>query len=156
MKSSEYFVVGIDPDSKQHGVAIYQGVKLASLHMLATPYLVEKLLEVREQGIMRVIIEHTDANKFIYARNETGNAKVRTKKGMGVGKNQQAQCEVCGWLDYHNIEYKLVKPSRDNWAEDKARFNRITGWKGTSNKDTRSAAFFGFLGLPRVQRAVGE
>ena len=38
------------------------------------------------------------------------------------------------------------RPTKSNFAGDSERFKRVTGWQGKSNKDLRSAAFFGFLG----------
>ena len=54
------------------------------------------------------------------------------------------------WLDSLGVPYKLHKPQKGNWAKDKARFEKVTGWKGRSNEDTRSAAYFGFLEINKA------
>ena len=139
-------VVGVDPDSKAHGVAIYEDGKLVQLRQ-------ENLCSLVSSGWFAGwadlwVIEDVKANKFIYARN--------TKKGafglsiaQDVGKVKQAQIELERFLEYHGQKVMLVKPQASNWAKDKEKFERITGWTKRSNEDTRSAAYFGFLGLSK-------
>jgi hypothetical protein len=43
------------------------------------------------------------------------------------------------------VRHKVSKKWKD--AAGKKEFERVTGWKGRSNEDTRSAAYFGYLGV---------
>ena len=47
-----------------------------------------------------------------------------------------------------DVEYVFM----DTGAEHKSKFEKITGWTGRSNEDTRSAAFFGFLAASKSNR----
>lgn len=85
------------------------------------------------------------ANQFVYSRNQKASKAAQSKVAMHIGRCQQVQIEIMQWLDALGVPYKLHKPQKGNWAKDKAMFERVTGWKGRSNEDTRSAAYFGFL-----------
>ena len=138
--------VGIDPDAKKHGVAIYSGRELIELAMLDTVEIVTRFCIDKPEGLM-FSMENTQAASFVYARNVKSRELVNRKIALSVGRNQQAQAELQRWLDFYGVIYQLHKPTGDNWADDKARFERITGWRQRSNADNRSAAFFGFLGV---------
>lgn len=144
-------IVGIDPDSEAHGVAIYHDGALEELHELALPNLVTLLKNYHGlYGIQLVSIENVLANNFIYAANNKTNKALQAKVGLSVGRCQQSQQELMRWLDHIQLRYILHKPQKGNWAENKKQFERVTGWKKRSNKDTRSAAFFGYLALSKA------
>lgn len=135
-------VIGIDPDANKHGVAVYQDSKLVSLDMLQAIEIVE-----RHQPGIRYSIEDVMANKFVYKRNRHGSSSAQSKIAMQVGRVQQAQEELVRLLRHHGAEVVLQPPMRGNWAKQRNIFEQATGWKGRSNEDTRSAAFFGWLAL---------
>ena len=143
-------VIGVDPDTDKHGVAIYSNGELVSLLKLNTIELVERF---RFSSDLVFSIENTLANKFIYTRNKTGNDEVNhndevnQKIMLSVGRCQQAQTELMRWLDHYGMPYILNAPQKGNWADNKAQFKKVTGWQGRSNKDTRSAAFFGYIAI---------
>ena len=137
-------VIGVDPDTDKHGVATYVDGKLHSLLKLNTIELVEKFRFYNEAVFS---IENTLVNKFIYARNKTKNNAVNQKIMLNVGRCQQAQIELMRWLDYYGMPYILNAPQKGNWADNEEQFKKVTGWKKRSNKDTRSAAYFGFLAV---------
>ena len=64
------------------------------------------------------------------------------------------QAEIMRELDSRGIPYELHKPSGGNWADNKVRFERVTGWKGRSNPETRSAAYFGYLAVMKATKEV--
>ena len=141
-------IIGVDPDSTAHGIAIYDDGELLTL--LKWPLILA--VEAMQAGGANAlwIIEDVCANKFIYARN--------TKKGalglsiaQDIGKVKQAQIELIRFLGHYGIEYKLVKPQKGNWAKNKAQFEKATGWTKRSNEDTRSAAYFGWLYAKKSQ-----
>lgn len=142
--------IGIDPDSKRHGVATYEGHKLTRLDMFEAPELIEHIKRMNTNELV-CGIENVCANNFIYGRNNTSIPKVNQEIARSIGRNQQAQLELLKWLEYETIPYILHNPQAGNWANDEQQFRLVTKWQGKrSNKDTRSAAFFGFLTLPRA------
>mgnify|MGYP006263835337 CR=1 FL=1 len=139
---------GIDPDSEAHGVAIFADRRLVALNKMNLMGLMECFRNNLVSGhALTVVVENVLANRFMYDRNDHARRAAATNIAMKVGRNQQAQIEVVRMCDFMGVPCKLIKPARDNWANDKARFERFTGWRERSNADTRSAAYFGFLGL---------
>lgn len=141
-------VIGIDPDSEKFGYARYCNGELMALDNVALPDLVDKIMDGRELSNKIVVsIENVMANQFVYARNRKGSTANQSKIAMSIGRCQQAQVELMRWLDHYGIPYVLHKPQKGNWADNKAQFEKVTGWTGRSNPDTRSAAYFGYLAL---------
>lgn len=140
--------IGVDTDSKKHGVALYQGNKLIQLAMIATLDFDQFLYLQEDPGVdLLFIIEDVCANNFIYRRNQKEMRAVQDTIAIAVGRNQQAQTELMRYLDRLEMKYRLIPPTRGNWANNKDQFKKITGWSKLSNIDNRSAAFFGYLGL---------
>jgi len=140
-------VVGIDPDSDKHGVAIYNDGELDSLESWQLTDVID-FLECMHPSIKVVFsIENVMANQFVYSRNNQKNMALQGKIGMSIGRCQQSQVEIMRILDHYEVPYVLHKPTKDNWDKDKNKFQKVTGWIGKSNEDTRSAAYFGFLAL---------
>lgn len=145
-------VFGCDPDSEAHGIAKYVDGKLFSLMQLNLSEIIHLALHHKECGHDVVFsIEDVQSNKFVYARNEHKSKAAQSSIAMRVGRCQQAQVEMQRMLDHHRIPYSLFPPCRSNWADNKPFFERVTGWKGQSNSDTRSAAYFGML---KVQERI--
>lgn len=144
----ETIVIGLDPDSEANAIATYVEGRLIDLRELQIVPLIDYLADLQDTLKDRPVafcIENVLANNFVYARNVKANRAVQDKVAVSIGRNQQAQTEVMRILDFLKIPYSLVPPSKQNWANDKATFERITGWSERSNKDTRSAAYFGWL-----------
>jgi len=138
-------VIGVDPDAKKHGTAVYVDGKLTELKMRNTLELVDEINHLGDMAL--VSIEDVMANQFVYTRNQKASKAAQSKVAMHIGRCQQAQVELMRWLDWYEIPYVLHKPQRGNWAKNKAQFEKVTGWAGRSNEDTRSAAYFGFLAI---------
>ena len=138
-------VIGVDPDSNKSGYAFYVDGKLTTLENWYLPELYNFLMFTDEEEKPIFSIENVLANNFIYQRNKQKNLALQGKMGINVGRCQQAQQEIMRALDYFEWPYVLHKPMKGNWAKNKDEFKRVTGWKGQSNEETRSAAFFGFL-----------
>lgn len=139
---SEY-VIGIDPDSERHGLAIYENGKLITCATATTVEIVDVHLPFLIGCSIHFAIEDVMSNQFVYARNNRSNKTVQSKIAMHIGRCQQSQVELIRWLESLNIKYSLIKPQAGNWAKNKAQFEKATGWTGRSNADGRSAAFFG-------------
>lgn len=151
LKVGARVIIGVDPDCDHHGVATFDGGKLVNLSMMRNIQLVDYALSF---GSVIMAIENTLEHKMLYARNRTACAKVRDRIAIGVGKNQQSQTELMRVLDHHKFPYLLFPPQHANWADNKELFERETGWKGQSNKDTRSAAYFGFIALRQITKTA--
>lgn len=143
-------VLGIDPDSAKHGVAIYSNSRLIELCKFNLMELHDFINTYKQLSNISVTMENVLKNKFIYRRNTKDSLAANAKVGISVGRCQQAQMELMRLFDYHKIPYQLIAPSSGNWAKDKKQFQAITGWEKQSNEDTRSAAFFGFLGARQI------
>jgi predicted RNase H-like nuclease (RuvC/YqgF family) len=141
-------IVGIDPDSKAHGVAVYEDgklVRLANLHAM-------DVIELRGPGVV-FAVENVMENGFLYDRYKDHPYKVKVKIAMNVGRCQQSQLELTRLFDRFGCPHEPIKPQAGNWADDEDRFKLATGWTGRSNHDQRSAAFFGHLLLGDLNRA---
>ena len=143
-------VIGIDPDSDAHGVAFYEDGKLYDLREMRLGEILEFCIrQLHEDYDVLVSIEDVISNKFIYSRNRHSNPKIQSTIAMSIGRNQQSQVELERELSRYGIKYINFKPQKGNWAENKKQFEQVTGWDKRSNKDTRSAAFFGYLALKK-------
>lgn len=142
------FIVGIDPDSDRHGVAIYRD---GLLEELANWQLIDVIKFVPQMKLHQIkfSIEDVCANNFVYSRNQKPTRAEMSKVGISIGRCQQSQVELIRILNYFGISYALHKPQRGNWSKDKKKFERLTGWNKRSNADTRSAAYFGYLQLKK-------
>ncbi len=138
-------VVGLDPDSDKHGVAVFVGGVLKELLNLDLPGL-RAWLDTQRVPLL-FSIEDVVSQSFVYVRNTKASKAAQSKVGVAIGRCQQAQVEVRRELDARGIQYRLFKPMSGNWADNKRMFEAATGWSGRSNSETRSAAFFGALAV---------
>ena len=150
-------IIGIDPDSKAHGVAIYLNGELIGCEAMTLLSIYFMLIEwvngAKNIDINDVTIHMEDvcANNSVFMKpgrmdkKREGEAKAR---GRTLGMCQQAQSELERVFEYFGVKVVKHKISKI-WKKDKAQFEKVTGWKGRSNEDTRSAAYFGYLGLKR-------
>lgn len=146
-------VVGVDPDSEAHGVAVYADGELTALASM-TLMDIQAWIKSRDEDDHPVMfsIENVLAQSFVYARNSQQTKSAQAKVGVGIGRCQQAQQELMRMLDHYQVPYVLHKPSGMNWAKDRARFERTTGWHGKSNEDTRSGAYWGWLAVQGMMK----
>lgn len=141
-------VIGIDPDSKAHGVATYINGKLCALESLALMELLDKITEVSriKNTTLEVHLEDVNAVSAAFnARDKKTNINVKLKMAQHIGMCKQAQVEIERMMQPLSVKVVKHKISKA-WKKDKAQFEKITGWSGRSNEDTRSAAYFGWLG----------
>lgn len=141
------YIVGIDPDSDRHGYAVYVDEKLTGCTSANTVEIITQCLPLLPNRELLFSIENVMLNQFVYARNKKQSKAAESKVAMHIGRCQQAQLELMKWLDYYKTPYVLHAPQKGNWSDKKELFEKITGWTGRSNPDSRAAAFFGFLAL---------
>lgn len=140
--------IGIDPDSKAHGVAVYENGKLNFL-FTATLLELQGFIEHTYSDCSQITVNIEDVNAVsasFNARDKKSNINVKLKMAQHIGQCKQAQIELERLFDYMGIRVKHHKISKQ-WKKNKTVFEKATGWKGRSNEDTRSAAYFGYLGL---------
>jgi len=135
-------ILGIDPDSKAHGVAVYIDGRLDRLECL-TLYWFMDAIDFYHGNDIEIHIEDVCANNAIF---RGGNGiKVQQSIARRLGMVQQSQVELERFMHQRGIRVIKHKISK-MWKKDKAQFEKVTGWTGRSNEDTRSAAYFGWLG----------
>jgi len=140
-------VVGVDPDSKAHALAIYRSGILEELRLAQLMEVDAWLSEQPDLNQVLFSVEDTLAQSFVYARNVQHSKAAHARVALSVGRCQQAQEELMRLLAYRGVKYELHRPMGTNWHANISRFKTVTRWAGRSNDDTRSAAFFGWLAL---------
>lgn len=140
-------IIGVDPDSKAHGVAVYDNNKLIELRSMALVEFIELLDNINDPNIIEVHIEDVCASSAAFtSRDSKQNINVKLKMAQFIGMCKQSQIELERMVEHRGIKIVKHKISK-MWKKDKAQFEKVTGWVGRSNEDTRSAAYFGFLGI---------
>ncbi len=143
------YVVGIDPGStKGHGVATYTDGTLTDLKMCPLMGLYEHLSELKRTGDVIVYIEDVYGSKGAYRLDPKDNKAQAAAKGRSIGRCDWSQVEVERLCDYLGINV-IKRPISSRWKKPagKKEFELVTGWKGRSNEDTRSAAYFGSVAI---------
>ena len=143
-------VIGIDPDSKASGVAVYINGNLDNLRCMELTKIYEmlKFINVAINQI-EIHIENVCANNAVFmpkgSKNPIAEAKAR---GRTLGMCQQVQTEIermAAHFDIPVVKHKISKAWKS--TDSKKQFEAATGWKQRSNEDTRSAAYFGMIGV---------
>ncbi|MFQ3232068.1 hypothetical protein [Reinekea sp.] len=145
-------IIAIDPGTDKSGVACYFDGKLVELKTLTLPSLVEFTKEV--DGVF--VVEDVEANSFMYARNTHHKAAAQSKMAQGVGMVKGTARHILEFLAYQNKAIVKIAPRSGNWGTIKPAVGSrhlaaTTGWTGKSNKDTRSAAYFGWVYLQQLK-----
>jgi len=154
-------VIGIDPDSKKYGVAIYEDGTLAYIGGHEVVSFVDLLKRHADRVMtqppsytLTCVIEDVAARKAMYNRNLKGNIALNVAQKVGMCKQSQHVAE--SFINSLGVRLIKIPATKGNWAKNKAQFEKVTGWKGRSNEDTRSAAFFGFLGINQLRYDKGQ
>ena len=144
-------IIACDPDVDGKGFALYKDGQLENL--LAMPIILfyefcKKINADGNSSLTELHIEDLCANKssaFSHCRVDP--PAVRYKKSESVGRCKQAQLEVEKIAEHFDIKIVRHRVSK-KWKDVAGRkeLERLTGWTGRSNPDTRSAAWFGYLG----------
>ncbi len=141
-------VIGIDPDCKKSGFAIFVDGNLKDLKKLNFS---QVMLEASSGSFKDAIFIVEDANqiKTIYKKNRNLDPVIQSSIAQKVGKNKQIATCLIDLLRFYNFKVKEVKPMSGNWAKAKMKkqFEACTGWKKRSCEETRSAAYFGYMFL---------
>lgn len=141
----ELKIIGVDPDAAKHGIAIYENCQLTELAMLTTMQIYRRFKD--DPTVLLFSIENVLKKKMLYKRNRKSSRLVEHRVAMSVGRCQQSQVELQRAIEEMGQLHVLYLPTVGNWANNRKVFEAVTGWKGDSNSDTRSAAFFGYKAL---------
>ena len=149
-------IIGIDPDSDKHGVAGYSGGKLTHLECMSLRGIIDLIMPLDKDKIEFHIENVCASNQIFTSSIPSYRSMTRAKQEQALqsrarklGKCQQAQIELERELKNLNVSIYHHKISK-NWKDSKTGkllLEQDTGWTGKSNEDTRSAAWFGYLGV---------
>lgn len=145
-----HLIIGIDPDSEAHGVAVYIDGKidrLESWDLIRIFHFTKRRLGLRDS--VEFHIENVCAQNAAFAKKGIKNARAATNVNRSLGMCQQSQAELERALSHLEVEI-THHPIASNWKKSeqgKKALKHYTGYDGRSNEDTRSAAYFGYLGV---------
>lgn len=147
-------IIGIDPDSNKSGFARYFDGRLVDIDCLGliTIYNVLKSEKNRCKHLgvtLEIHIENVNGiSSNAFSVNKKDSLPVKLKKAEHVGKCKQAQIEIERIANRLNIKVVRHRVSK-MWKDSKIGKAALAdlGWHGQSNEDSRSAAYFGYLGL---------
>ena len=146
-------IIGVDPDSKAHGVAIYENgtlINLENLTLMEFNNMLDFWYQEAGRTNIEVHIEDVCGNNAVFMKHVNSKKSIAEAKARGrtLGMCQQSQIELERLIEYWDIKIVKHKISK-MWKKDKKQFEMVTGWVGRSNEDNRSAAYFAFLGVKK-------
>lgn len=169
-------IIGIDPDLTKSGVATVVGGKILLLKSMGFSELIEFVVSSAASSPCVVLLEDVDNKKPVFASKLKRTAKgqnpllayvghatsqggsefkINMSKAEDLGKVKATARLIKEVLEGNGITVTLVKPLRGpvKQAKDSSvYFNKITGWTGRSNADTRDAALIALFGKGELCR----
>jgi len=134
------FVVGIDPDLKKSGVAVWDVNKQDFVDVTAWtfPQLIEKFRTNYLKS--NVVLVRVEAGWLHKKSNWHGSQGYRAEHiAKKVGWNQGVGMKIVEYLRVLGYRVEEVQPIGKHWKDGKA-FTRATGWESRTNQDMRDAA----------------
>jgi Holliday junction resolvasome RuvABC endonuclease subunit len=151
-------VVGIDPDSNKHGLAIVQDGKIVTLESLNTDELVSRLTIEASLNKLCIKLEDVLRNKAVYPRpGLSKQSMLRIAQNVGACK-QNAQY-LAQRLEQAGFKLNMVNPlpkALSGKSLSHKSFCMATGWqpakgkRNTTNADQRDAAMIALHGRPQL------
>ncbi|MEL4294057.1 hypothetical protein [Shewanella xiamenensis] len=162
--------IGIDPDLTKSGVATVADGKVQQLKSMGFSELIEFVVISAASSPCAVLLEDVDNKKPVFASKLKRTAKgqnpllayvghapsqggsefkINMSKAEDLGKVKATARLIKEVLEGKGITVTLVKPLRGQVKKAKdssVYFNKITGWTGRSNADTRDAALIALFG----------
>lgn len=126
--------VGIDPDVKKIGVAVWDGDDFARLETMAFFELFD-YMTLNRTRIELVVIEAGWLNKRHNWHG--GNQRTSQRISNNVGRNHETGRKIVEMCEYLELDYTLVQPRRSKFSAEL--FERTTGHK-IKNQDIIDAA----------------
>lgn len=145
-------IIGIDPDSEKSGVATHIDgffIELECKSIIDIYQYFESLCNHSEYPNIQVHIENVSGTSHNFTAKKATSLPAKLKIARNIGRCEQVQIEIERIAEHFNIPvFKHSLSSK--WKKGKyeiEEFKRLTGCQGQSNEDTRSAAYFGYLGV---------
>lgn len=147
-------IIGCDPDSYKSGFAKYQNGKLISVECMALVnafyFFKAEQESCSELGIeLELHIENvTGTSASFTAKDKRIPLAGKLKIARNIGQCEQAQIEIERIAKFFGI--KVIRHGLSSvWKDSKTGKSALAdlGWHGQSNEDSRSAAYFGYLGV---------
>tara|TARA_R100000951_G_C2511034_1_gene140437 strand:- start:3 stop:449 length:447 start_codon:yes stop_codon:yes gene_type:complete len=141
-------IIGCDPDSKASGIAVYKNGKLDKLEcmpLIEIMHLFKDLAMYDPKAELH--IENVNGKSASFSSMKVKSLSAKLKIAQDVGACKQVQYEV--ELIAKNFGIEVVRhPISSAWKKgaSKSQFKLITKWHKPGNEDSRSAAYFGWLG----------
>ena len=136
---------GLDPGLRGTGVALMCDGKL---YQLASMKFHDLMNFIKTHKGVIYSLEDVSANKPLFIKPGTEDReKVLLKRAQDVGKCKAVGILIAEKLEAVGAKFELVRPLKGmakKCKTDKQLFNRLTGWEGQSNKDSRDAAMLLF------------
>lgn len=141
-------IIGIDPDTIKHGVAWVRDGQLVNLEKMATAELVARL--VNDASEQQLIIKLEDINIYKPVFQRPGmNRNQMLRIAQNVGAVKYAASLLLAQLNAAGLIMNMITPlpkAKSGKRYNKEQFNKVTGWVGPSNGDTRDAAMIAING----------
>ena len=145
-------IIGCDPDSNRSGMSFYINNELYRLDCMSLINIYIEFESISKQWPDKEIELHIEnlngisSNAFNVNRKDT--LPVKLKKAQNVGQCKQVQTEIERIAEHFGI--KVVRHQVSKMWKDSATGKAVLkdlGWTGQSNEDSRSAAYFGYIGV---------
>ncbi len=143
-------IIGCDPDSKASGIATYTNGKLTDLTCLSLIdiyFHIDDLCIRFEPSEVELHIENVKAKKAVW-HDKKGSQASYGMTCQKVGQCKQVQTEIERIAEHFGV--KVVHHGVSKMWKDSATGKAVLkdlGWTGQSNEDSRSACYFGYLGV---------
>lgn len=144
-------IVGIDPDTKKHGVAWLKDGVFLDLRSMATAELVTQLCADAADGRLAIKLEDINHHRPVFQRaGMTRNQMLKIAQNVGAAKHAAVllYSELVNAGLVVNMIIPLPRVKSGKRFKDGEQFNRFTGWTGKSNADSRDAAMIALNGNP--------
>lgn len=134
--------IGIDPGSTTTGIFVWDTLKQKKVASKTLGYL--KTLSFVDhwppEAVEMVVIEDPGLNKFIYARNRTGNPRADGRIARNVGMNQQIAAFLIETLQQRGYTVRRVKPTPKHRKWTPEFYQAATGDRQRVSQHVRDAA----------------
>lgn len=141
-----FTIVGIDPDLKASGYAVYskKEKKLQACQCYTFFELYNVLTHIKNYGYEpKIMIEGGWLIRKANWHDEAKEANVRELIAKKVGENHATGKLIVEMVIHIGLPFNVVPPRKPIFEDEKF-FKMATGWKERTNKDARSAANYCF------------
>lgn len=156
--------IGIDPDIEKPGVAIIKDGQYTAVSSLTMPDLFDLIAECKGESCVTFYVEDVNTDSATYYRHRpsaVSKQSVQNKISQHVGMCMGAAKTICHVIEHYGCNLVMVKPkarAHKTAKHEADYFQRITGWQGRTNQDSRDAAMliFQFMKQDRKTMTKGE